>query len=110
VIVVAHDCEYTKAVRQRDRPLGIAPLVVIDDLPDGQADPVRANEMSRYWPLPEEDPLEAGYAADLANVQPLTADDLEGEARVTSIDDRGQLALVARLLQFYGQRQFKVPE
>jgi hypothetical protein len=107
VIVIAHDCEYTKAARQRERPLSIAPLVVIDDLPDGQATPTRANEMSRYWPLPEKEPLAVGLAVDFANIQPLIAEDLEAAQRVTSIDDDGQLALVARLLTFYGQRGFK---
>jgi hypothetical protein len=106
VIVVAHSCEYTKAVRQRERPLSIAPLLPADELPGGQPGDARAGRMSRYWPLPEVPPLEAGFVADFANIQPLVAEDLEQAERVVSIDDAGQLALVGRLVIFYGQRAF----
>jgi hypothetical protein len=107
VIVVAHSCEYTKATRQRERPLSIAPLLQTDELPGGQPGDARAGRMSRYWPLPEVPPLEAGFVADFANIQPLVAEDLEHAERVTSIDDDGQVALVGRLWIFYAQRAFQ---
>jgi hypothetical protein len=54
-MVVAHGCEYTKAAEQRERPLGIAPLVRLDGLPEGQAELVLADRMCRFvlrrWPV-----------------------------------------------------------
>lgn len=106
-MVVAHDCEYTKAQQQSERPLGIAPLVRLQELPAGQPELVLADRMSRYWALPQDPPITWAAAIDLANIQPVVAGDLEGATRVTSINDFGRLALVGRLWTFFAQREFE---
>jgi hypothetical protein len=105
-MVVAHSCEYTKALEQPERPLAVAPLISFDELPDGQAQLVLADEMARYWALPQEAPIPWATAVDLANIQPVVAADLENATRVTSINDFGQLALAGRLWTFFAQREF----
>jgi hypothetical protein len=105
-MVIAHSCEYTKAVKQPERPLGVAPLELMDSLPHGQPTLARRNELARYWPLPETYPLEAGYAVDFANLQPVVASDLVQGTRITSIEDNGQILLAARVFSFYAQREF----
>jgi hypothetical protein len=105
-MVIAHSCEYTKAIEQPERPLGVAPVIDLDDLPQGQPELVLADRMSRYWPLPADPPIGWGKAVDFANLQPVIAEDLEEATRVTSINDFGQMALASRLFTFYSQREF----
>ena len=106
-MVIAHDCEYTKAIDQRERPLGVAPVIHLADLPSGQPKLVLADAMSRYWALPQAPPINWPAAVDLANIQPVIAEDLEGATRIASINDFGQMALAGRLFTFYAQREFE---
>ena len=106
VMFVGHSCEYTKAGGQPDRPLSVAPIIDLRQLPDGQLELAQADRMSRYWALPMEHPIDWPAAVDLANIQPFVATDLERSHRVTSINDFGQMALAGRLYTFFSQREF----
>jgi hypothetical protein len=103
---IAHGCEYTKSADQPERPLSVAPIIDLRDLPEGQLELAQADRMSRYWALPVARPLDWPSAVDLANAQPLIAADLEAAERIASINEFGQWALAARLFTFYAQREF----
>lgn len=107
VMVVSHNCEVEKGLlRQPSWPFSIAPLVQIDALPRQEPQFVRAGRFLRYWALPEEPPLEEGWAVDLDLVQPALVQELRSGRRLVSIDDRGQEALVGRLLNLISLRAF----
>jgi hypothetical protein len=106
-MVVSHNCEVEKGLLRRPTwPFSIAPLIRIDALPHQEPDFVRRDKFLRYWALPEELPLEEGWAVDLDLVQPTLADVVRAGHRIASIDDRGQKALVGRLLNLVSLREF----
>lgn len=105
MIVVSHNCDCDKATEKEPlRPITIAPLQRLDDLPDGKGGHARRGVMSRYWALaPEQDPA-AEYGVDWALMQPTLAETLMDGNRILSMDDDGQLLLADRAGTMLTQR------
>lgn len=108
VIVVSHNCDCDKASGTDPlRPITIAPLQRLDDLPDGKGGHARHGQMWRYWALaPVQDP-EAEYGVDWSLMQPTLADALVDGNRILSMDDDGQLLLADRASRMLTQRELK---
>jgi hypothetical protein len=109
VMIVSHDCECDRSIERIGVPLSAAPLTSFDEIDGanpGDSGNVRAGRHSRYWALPEDPPMDGGWAVDFALLQPVLVGRLSQGRRVASIDDDGRLALVAWLLEKYGRREF----
>jgi hypothetical protein len=105
-IVVAHDCEWTKARSAGDDyKLGIAPLRRLssfrDDNKPGIEGTIKNNRVRYLFPLPHGDPLDDTYVADLRLIQPITVKELLGHEHWTSIGDGIKKPLEGKLTVFY---------
>ena len=106
VIVVAHDCEWTKVQQLGpDYKLGIAPLRRLSSFRDEAKPGIEgtiANDRVRYlFPLPREDPLDDSYVVDLRMIQPITAAVLLDEDLWTSVGDGIKVPLQGKLHVFF---------
>jgi hypothetical protein len=108
VIVVAHDCEWTKylhAGRAPDYKLGIAPLRRLsafeDEAKPGILNTIKNNKVRYLFPLPHEDPLNDTYVADLRLIQPITVAELLDQDLWTSIGDGVKEPLQGKLIVFF---------
>ncbi len=105
-MVISHNCEVEKGLlRVATWPFSIAPMIQIDTLPRGEPKLVRQRKFLRYWGLPEEPPLEDGWAVDFDLLQPTLAATVQEGTRLASIDDDGRKALVFRLVNALSQRE-----
>lgn len=106
IMVLSHNCEAEKGLlRVPTWPFSIAPMIAIDDLPRGEPKLVRERKFLRYWALPEQAPLEDGWAVDLDLIQPTLAETVLTGTRIVSIDDDGRKALVFRLVNLLSERE-----
>ena len=106
VMVISHNCEVEKGLlRKPTWPMSIAPMILIDDLPRGEPKIVRAGDFLRYWELPEDPPLEEGWAVDLDLIQPTLVATVQAGVRVASIDDDGKKVLMARIMRLLALRE-----
>jgi hypothetical protein len=112
VIVVAHDCEWTKYRQSGSAPdykFGIAPLRRLSSFEDkekpGLLGTIENNRVRYLFPLPHDAPLDDTYVVDLRLIQPITVaalleQDLDRDLW-TSIGDGIKTPLQAKLTVFF---------
>jgi hypothetical protein len=110
VMVVAHDCEWTKALKAGDEyKFGIAPLRRLsafrDEKKPGLEGMIGKNQVRYLFPLPQEDPLDDTYVVDLRLIQPITVAELLSHDLWTSIGDGVKKPLQGKLIVFYANAE-----
>jgi hypothetical protein len=98
-IVVSHDCEYTKIVGKSNKPLLIAPLRELRVYQ--QADAILEGRAVGLWALPEENPIDDAYVADLRMIQPFPVGDLVEAQLWTCLGVEAKKVLQARIARFF---------
>lgn len=99
-IVISHECEYTKAKRRPGHPMLVAPLHELVSFTTDQQHLIRENRFRYLLHLPEEDPLDREYAADLRLIQPVAGADLADAPYWTSIGPELKRALWAKVVEY----------
>ena len=108
VMVVSHDCEWTKVERHGTQyPLLIAPLRLLAAFtePAGIQGHIRGGRVRYLFSLPHEEPIDDDYVVDLRLIQPITAAELLSEDLWTSVGDGIKLPLQGKLLIFFTNRE-----
>jgi hypothetical protein len=99
LIVISHDCEYTKIAEKPSRPLLVAPVRKLSDYQ--QRDAILAGKNYSIWALPREESVDDDeYVVDFRLIQPIAVGRLQGLTRWTSLDDELRLELAARIELF----------
>lgn len=103
LIVLSHDCEYTKIAEKPSRPLLVAPVRHLSDYQQRKA--ILAGENYSVWALPAERPLEDEYVVDFRLIQPMAVGHLQGAKRWICLgeDLRRELAARVELFLFRGR-------
>jgi hypothetical protein len=98
LIVLSHDCEYTKIADKPSRPLLVAPVRLLSDYQQREA--ILEGKNFALWALPAEDPLQDEYVVDFRLIQPMAVGHLQDATRWTCTDDDLRLELAARVELF----------
>jgi hypothetical protein len=99
VMVVSHDCEYTKIRGKDDKHLLVAPLRDLSRFGD-QRRQILDGKVYAVWPLPVSSPVDEEYAVDLRLLQPIALRQLEEATLWTCISPGLKEALRARVAAF----------
>jgi len=98
VLVVSHDCEYTKIAEKPSKPLLVAPVRKMVDY--SQRDAIVAGEAYGLWALPQEAPVDDEYVADFRLIQPIAVRQLQEAKHWACLDDELRIELAVRIEQF----------
>lgn len=98
LMVISHDCEYTKIRHAPSKPLLVAPLRLLSAF--SQRQEIVDGETFALWALPREDPLDDEYAVDFRLIQPIAVAELRIDFHWTCLGAESKEILRARLAKF----------
>jgi hypothetical protein len=105
LMVISHDCEYTKIANNPTKPLLVAPLRALSVF--SQREEILEGKTFGLWALPREEPLDDEYAVDFRLTQPIAVSELRIEYHWTCLSPEAKETLHAHLAKFFLRREPK---